>query len=145
MHLGCLKNWCVTAIMMLVIGVARSAVTDPIADVRDPKSNEPNAAPTGKPGTFFDVSKATQWSIKGKVLRLTPDGIFVKCGVNSDTSSRKPETDEVVFVQDPFPGQGVFKGLTTGSAVSYIGYFLGRLQNEVGRGIPKEVRIFELR
>ncbi len=102
-------------------------------------------AATGEPGTFFDISKAAQWSIKGTVLRLIPDGIFVKCGVNSDTSLRKPEKDEIVFIQDPFPGQGVFKGLTTGSAVNYVGYSLGRLQNKVGRGIPKEVRIFELR
>ncbi len=88
MRLGYWKNWLLTAIMMLVVGEAA----------------------TGEPGAFFDVSKAGQWSIKGTVMRLAPDGIFVKCAVNSDTSSRKPGTDEIVFIQDPFPGQGVFKG-----------------------------------
>lgn len=139
------KNLILTAAILLGVGVL-TLRADPSTDTREPKAKDTaEVAPTAAPGIFFDQSKTAGWSIKGEVLFIARDGIFVKCAGSSDTGSRKPTEGEVVFLKDPFPGQGTFKGLSTGSVATYIGYSLGRGQNDVGRGIPKEVRVFELR
>lgn len=109
----------------------------------DPSANETTAATA--PGIFYDASKANAWSIKGKVLFSTREGIFVRCTRNPDRDVRKPKEGEVVFVRDPHPDLNTFKSLKAGSDVTQLGYSTGRFENKVGHGIPEDVRSFEIR
>ena len=112
----------------------------------DPSANETtSAAAIAAPGIFYDASKANAWSIKGKVIFSTREGIFVRCMRNPDREVRKPKEGEVVFVRDPHPDLNTFKSLKAGSDVTQLGYSTGRFENKVGHGIPEDVRSFEIR
>ncbi len=108
-------------------------------------SAEKDETPSTAAGIFYDSSKANAWSIKGKVILMVPEGIFVETERTPEPGQRKPKEGEIVFIRDPFPDLATFKDLKIGSEVVRQGFSTGTLQNKVGHGVPAEVHSFELR
>lgn len=101
--------------------------------------------PASSAGIFFNNSDAGAFSIEGTVRLIRKEGLFIKCAGTNEQGLRPLKKGDIVFVQDPFPGQGTFGEISVGKSIRYKGFAVGFVAKGFEPKIKQQVLALELR